>query len=163
MAIHSDKQKTLSELVVDWLKILESITFLKDNLILLGFSSCKVDPDTSMSARVRGGSYPDFCLSLNLPVLINHTGWTNGKNHLLTNSSHLCYIFFAFWNGNKSLFGFCCFNVHLPSLSAIAPDSFVKVVLTTSLHIALPQAETGSWEYKGLVIWNVLRSTSRIS
>lgn len=71
MAIHSDKQKTLSELVVDWLKILESITFLKDNLIRLGFSSCKVDPDISMSARVRGGSYPDFCLPLNLPVYFN--------------------------------------------------------------------------------------------
>ena len=67
----------------------------------------------------------------------------------------------AFWNGNKSLFGFCCFHVHLPSLLAIALESFVKVILTTCLHIAFPQAKRGSWVSKGLVLWNVLRSLER--
>lgn len=37
-------------------------------------------------------------------------------------------------------FWFCCFNVHFPPLST-ALGSFVKVILTTSAHIALPQTE----------------------
>lgn len=69
----------------------------------------------------------------------------------------------AFWNGNKSLLWFCCFNVHFPPLSMMSLGSFERVILNSSACIALPQTERGNWECKGLVIWRVLTELGEVS
>lgn len=69
----------------------------------------------------------------------------------------------AFWNGNKSLLWFCCFNVHFPPLSMMSLGSFERVILNSSACIALPQTERGNWECKGLVIWHVLTELGEVS